>query len=168
MVEDWLANAYKDMSRRQFLARMSATGINLAGFALASNSVAGEVVATSTQGLITADGKVMSESFQVPLYEARPSAAGKYPVLLVIPEIFGMHEHIKDVTRRFAKEGFLSITFEIFDSRMRLPRILPTSMRADTLNEELPQAFVKTCSSASMRNSTSLPQTMIERPGFRP
>lgn len=112
MVEDWLANAYKDMSRRQFLARMSATGINLAGFALASNSVAGEVVATSTQGLMTADGKVMSESFQVPLYEARPSAAGKYPVLLVIPEIFGMHEHIKDVTRRFAKEGFLSITFE--------------------------------------------------------
>jgi carboxymethylenebutenolidase len=112
MVEDWLANAYKDMSRRQFLARMSAAGINLAGFALASHSVAGEVIATSAQGLITADGKVTSEAFQVPLYEARPSAAGKYPVLLVIPEIFGMHEHIKDVTRRFAKEGFLSITFE--------------------------------------------------------
>jgi len=112
MVEDWLANAYKDMSRRQFLARMSATGINLAGFALASNSVAGEVIATSDHGLITSDGKVMSEAFQVPLYEARPSDAGKYPVVLVIPEIFGMHEHIKDVTRRFAKEGFLSITFE--------------------------------------------------------
>ena len=112
MVEDWLANAYKDMSRRQFLARMSAAGINLAGFALASNSVAGEVITTSTQGLISADGKVMSDAFQVPVYEARPSAAGKYPVLLVIPEIFGMHEHIKDVTRRFAKEGFLSITFE--------------------------------------------------------
>jgi len=112
MVEDWLANAYKDMSRRQFLARMHAAGINLAGFALASNSVAGEVIATSDQGLITADGKVMSEAFQVPLYEARPSSTRKYPVLLVIPEIFGMHEHIKDVTRRFAKEGFLSITFE--------------------------------------------------------
>ena len=112
MPEDWLANAYKDMSRRQFLARMSATGINLAGFALASNSVAGEVVATSPQGIITADGTVLSEGFQVPLYEARPEAVGKYPVLLVVPEIFGMHEHIKDVTRRFAKEGFLSITFE--------------------------------------------------------
>jgi carboxymethylenebutenolidase len=112
MVEDWLANAYKDMSRRQFLARMSAAGINLAGFALASNSVAGEVVSTSTQGLVTADSMVLLEGFQVPLYEARPSAVGKYPVLLVIPEIFGMHEHIKDVTRRFAKEGFLTITFE--------------------------------------------------------
>ncbi len=112
MVEDWLANAYKDMSRRQFLARIGAAGINLAGFALASNSVAGEVIATSAQGLITDDGKVTSKAFQVPIYEARPSAAGKYPVLLVIPEIFGMHEHIKDVTRRFAKEGFLGITFE--------------------------------------------------------
>jgi len=112
MVEDWLANAYKDMSRRQFLARMSVAGINLAGFAAASSSVAGEVIATSAQGLITADGKVTSEAFQVPIYEARPSAAGQYPVLLVIPEIFGMHEHIKDVARRFAKEGFLSITFE--------------------------------------------------------
>ncbi len=112
MVDDWLANVYKDMSRRQFLARMSAAGINLAGFALASNSVAGEIVVTSQQGLVTADGTVMSEAFQVPFYEARPSAAGKYPILLVIPEIFGMHEHIKDVTRRFAKEGFLGITFE--------------------------------------------------------
>jgi carboxymethylenebutenolidase len=112
MVDDWLANAYRDMSRRQFLARMSAAGINLAGYALASNSVAGEVVSTSPQGLITAEGTVMSEAFQVPIYEARPPAVGKYPVLLVIPEIFGMHEHIKDVTRRFAKEGFLGITFE--------------------------------------------------------
>ena len=112
MPEDWLANAYKDMSRRQFLARMTAAGINLAGFALASNSVAGEIIATSTQGIITADGTVLSDGFQLPLYEARPGPVGKYPVLLVIPEIFGMHEHIKDVTRRFATEGFLSITFE--------------------------------------------------------
>src|SRR6266540_3988448 len=74
MVEDWLANAYKEMSRRQFLARMSTAGINLAGFALSSNSIAGEVIATSTQGLITADSMILSEGFQVPLYEARPSA----------------------------------------------------------------------------------------------
>ena len=63
-------------------------------------------------GLTVADGKVASGGFQVPIYEARPAAAGKYPVVLVIPEIFGMHEHIKDVTRRFAREGFLAITFE--------------------------------------------------------
>lgn len=112
MIEDWLSNAYDGMSRRQFLARMSAIGVGLAGFADASSSVAGEVITTNTEGIITADGKVLSRDFSVPIYEARPSASGKYPILIVVPEIFGMHEHIKDVTRRFAKEGFLSITFE--------------------------------------------------------
>lgn len=112
MVKDWIANAYEGMSRRQFLARMTAAGVSLAGFAIAANPVAGEVITTSTDGLTAADGKVPSGGFQVPIYEARPATAGKYPVVLVIPEAFGMHEHIKDITRRFAREGFLSITFE--------------------------------------------------------
>lgn len=112
MGEDWLANAYEGMSRRQFLARMSAAGVTLAGFAVAANPVAGEVITTLADGLTVADGKVPSGDFQVPIYEARPAGGGKYPVVLVIPEIFGMHEHIKDITRRFAREGFLSITFE--------------------------------------------------------
>src|SRR4030042_2648943 len=112
MVKDWIANAYEGMSRRQFLARMTAAGASLAGFAIAANPVAGEIVATSANGLAVADGKVPSGDFQIPIYEARPATAGKYPVVLVIPEIFGMQEHIKDTTRRLAKEGFLSITFK--------------------------------------------------------
>ena len=112
MIEDWLSNAYEGMSRRQFLARMSAIGVGVAGFAAASSAVAGEVITTTTDGIIVADGKVLSRDFSVPIYEARPTAPEKYPILIIIPEIFGMHEHIKDVTRRFAKEGFLSITFE--------------------------------------------------------
>jgi carboxymethylenebutenolidase len=112
MIEDWLSNAYEGMTRRQFVARIGATGIGLAGFATASSSVAGEVITTSAEGIDAAEGKVNSGDFPVPIYEARPSAPGKYPVLLVIPEVFGMHEHIRDVTRRFAKEGYLSITFE--------------------------------------------------------
>jgi carboxymethylenebutenolidase len=112
MVEDWIANAYEGMSRRQFLARMSAAGATLQGFAIAATAVAGEVIATPTDHLTVRHGEVLSRGFQVPIYEARPAAPGKYPVVIVIPEIFGMHEHIKDVTRRFAREGFLSITFE--------------------------------------------------------
>ncbi|MGD1075062.1 MAG: dienelactone hydrolase family protein [Thermodesulfovibrionales bacterium] len=112
MVEDWISNAYEGMSRRQFLARISAAGVSLTGFAISAGSVAGEVITTSAAGLAVADDTVLSGNFSVPIYEARPEAAGKYPILVVIPEIFGMHEHMKDVTRRFAKEGFLSITFE--------------------------------------------------------
>jgi carboxymethylenebutenolidase len=91
---------------------MTVAGISLAGFAIAANPVAGEIITTPIEGLTVKEGKVPSGNFQVPIYEAWPSAAGKYPVVLVLPEAFGMHEHIKDVTRRFAKEGFLGITFE--------------------------------------------------------
>ncbi len=111
MADDWIANAYEGMSLRQFIAR-TANGLDLAGFAIAASPVAGEVVSTPMNGLVSVDRKVASGDFQVPIYEARPDTAGKYPVVLVIPEIFGMHEHIKDVTRRFAREGFLGITFE--------------------------------------------------------
>jgi carboxymethylenebutenolidase len=112
MALNWLSNAYEGMSRRQFLARMSAAGIGLAGFAVAAESVAGEVITTPSDGITVTDGLVPVENFQIPFYEAHPATAGKYPVVIVIPEIFGMHAHIKDVTRRFAREGFLSITFE--------------------------------------------------------
>jgi carboxymethylenebutenolidase len=112
MVEDWISNAYEGMSRRQFLARTVAAGATIAGFAVASKAVAGEIITTPADGLAVSDGKVGVGGFQVPIYEARPSAPGKYPVVIVIPEIWGMHEYIKDVVRRFAKRGFLAITFE--------------------------------------------------------
>jgi carboxymethylenebutenolidase len=112
MVEDWISNAYEGMSRRQFLARTVAAGATIAGFAVASKAVAGEIITTPADGLAVSDGKVGVGGFQVPIYEARPSAPGKYPVVIVIPEIWGMHEYIKDVVRRFAKRGFLAVTFE--------------------------------------------------------
>ena len=112
MEKDWIANAYEGMSRRQFLAQMSAAGAAIAGFAIASKAVAGEIITTPTKGLKVADGKVASGGFQVPIYEARPAGPGKYPVVIVLPEAWGMHEYIKDVVRRFAQRGFLAITFE--------------------------------------------------------
>jgi carboxymethylenebutenolidase len=112
MVDDWLSNAYEGMSRRQFLAMIGAAGVTLAGFAIAAKPVAGEIITTPADGLHAADGMVTSGDFRVPIYEAWLAKEGKYPVVLVLPEVFGMHEHIRDVVRRFAKEGFLAVTFE--------------------------------------------------------
>jgi carboxymethylenebutenolidase len=112
MVDDWLANAYDGMSRREFLSKMGVAGAGLAGFAVAATPVAGKVISTAAEGLAVSDGTVPSDGFRVPIYEARPAAPGKYPVIVVVPEVFGMHEHIRDVTRRFAREGFLAVTFE--------------------------------------------------------
>lgn len=112
MVGDWIDKACEGISRRQFLARMSAAGIGLATFSIAVSRAGGEVITTPTEGLTVADGNVLSGDFQVPIYEAHPVAAGRYPVVLVIPGWNGMEEFFKDITRRFAKEGFLGITFE--------------------------------------------------------
>jgi carboxymethylenebutenolidase len=139
IVKDWLANAYEGMSRRQFLARMSASGVGLAGFAVASSPVAGEVINTPAAGLIVSEGKVLFNDFEVPMYEAYPKDGGKYPIAIVIPEIFGMHEHIKDVTRRFAKEGFLSLTFEPYAREggvLHLPDIAAVRKVADSVPDE--------------------------------
>jgi carboxymethylenebutenolidase len=136
MVADWLSNAYAGMSRKQARARTSFAGVNVPGFAFASNSVAGEIVTTPQAGLIVNDSTVMSGKFPIPIYEARPTGVEKYPLLIVIPEIFGMHEHIKDVTRRFAKEGFLCITFEPYAREggvLHLPDIPSVRKVADSI-----------------------------------
>ncbi|HUL01065.1 MAG TPA: dienelactone hydrolase family protein [Nitrospirota bacterium] len=136
MVEDWLSNAYAGMSQHQVVARMSLVGTNLPGFARASNSGAGDIVTTSQEGLFVNDSTVMAGEFAIPIYEARPLAVKKYPLLIVIPEIFGMHEHIKDVTRRFAKEGFSCITFEPYardGGVLHLPDIPSVRKVADTI-----------------------------------
>ncbi len=51
---------------------------------------------------------------QIPAYVARPAKAGQHPVILVVQEIFGVHEHIKDMCRRFAKLGYYAIAPELF------------------------------------------------------
>ena len=129
MVEDWLANAYGGLSRREFMASIGAAGVGLAGFAVAATPVAGKVIRTPVEDLVIAETSVGSGGFPVPVYEARPTAAGRYPVVLIIPEIFGMHEHIRDVTRRFARAGFLAVTFEPYAREggvLHLPDIAAT------------------------------------------
>ncbi len=138
MAEDWIANAYQGMSRRQFLS-WTAKSFGVAGFALAATPVEGELMETPTTGLMISDGNVTSRGFRVPIYEARPSMDGKYPIVLIIPEIFGMHEHIKDVVRRFAREGFLGITFEPYAREggvLHLPDIDAVRKVADTVPDE--------------------------------
>lgn len=112
MIEDWLENAYEGMSRRRFMAQMAVAGTVISGFAAAATPVAGEIIRTSSDGLKTYEGLLPAGDFSIPCYEASPSATGRYPAVIVLPEIFGMHEYIKDVVRRFAVQGFYAVTFE--------------------------------------------------------
>lgn len=86
------------------------------GFALAVLPVAPTVLATDAAGLVAGDVKVPTANGEIPAYRAAPAKpkAGKAPVLLVVHEIFGVHEHIKDVCRRLAKLGYFAIAPDLF------------------------------------------------------
>jgi carboxymethylenebutenolidase len=97
-------------SRRDFVASSIATG-----FALAVQPVCAQtMIVTDTQGLTAGDIKIPTSDGDVPAYRAMPASGKSVPVILVVQEIFGVHEHIKDVCRRFAKVGYMAIAPELY------------------------------------------------------
>jgi hypothetical protein len=94
------------LSRRGFMTASAATA---AGYTLAAGPVRADIVTTDTSGLTAGDAKVKVSDGEMPVYFARPTGANNPPVVLVAMEIFGLHEYIKDVTRRLAKLGALAV-----------------------------------------------------------
>src|ERR1700749_1837746 len=94
------------LSRRGF---MTASAAVTAGYTLAAGPVRADVITTSTDGLDAGDIKIKVADGEMPGYFARPANATNPPVVLVAMEIFGLHEYIKDVTRRLAKLGALAV-----------------------------------------------------------
>ena len=97
-------------SRRGFL--VTALG---AGFALAVQPVMAQTaITTDTQGLVAGEVKVKVHDGEMAAYRAQPAAGGNFPVVLVVSEIFGVHEYIADTCRRLAKLGYQAIAPELF------------------------------------------------------
>ena len=84
------------------------------GFCAAVAPVWAQTISTSEEGLLAGEVKVPSLGVDIPAYRAAPQGPGPFPTLLVVHEIFGVHEHIKDVCRRFAKLGYYAIAPELF------------------------------------------------------
>src|SRR5512147_531023 len=103
-----------------------------AGFAAAVLPVqAKTMITTDTQGLTAGEVKIPTKDGEgaIPAYRAQPAGKTGLPTVLVVQEIFGVHEHIKDVTRRLAKLGYLAIAPELYArqgdvSTMSVPDIL--------------------------------------------
>ncbi len=84
-------------------------------FASAAQPVAADtLIITDVAGLVAGDISIDNPGGSIPGYRAAPAAGGKRPVVLVIQEIFGVHEHIRDVARRLAKLGYLAIAPELY------------------------------------------------------
>src|SRR5438105_4100538 len=102
-----LARQVDPLSRRGFF--MSSAAAAAAGYTLAAGPVNAQAITTDTAGLTAGDAKVKVEGGEMPVYFARPANAQNAPVILVAMEIFGLHEYIKDVTRRLAKLGAFAV-----------------------------------------------------------
>lgn len=99
------------LTRRRLL---QAGGATFAGYALVPDAALGEVIKTDTQGLAAGDAQVKIGDYAMPVYEARPASGSNQPIMLVISEIWGVHEYIRDCTRRFAKLGYCAVAPELF------------------------------------------------------
>ena len=97
------------MTRRRFV--MSTLAV---GFALAVRPVWAETIVTDSTGLTAGEVMIPTSDGSIPAYRAMPSQGRSFPVVLVVQEIFGVHEHIKDVCRRFAKLGYLAVAPELY------------------------------------------------------
>ena len=93
-----------DLTRRSFVI----TSLT-AGFALATQPISAQTITTDTGGLEAGEVKIPVADGEIPAYRAMPAKGKSFPVVLVVQEIFGVHEHIKDICRRFAKLGHMAI-----------------------------------------------------------
>jgi carboxymethylenebutenolidase len=125
MSHDWLQQAQQEVdsltppnadllpgSRRGFLQASA-----LAGFASAvapTGALQAQTITTDTQGLDAAMVSIPTKTGAIPAYMAKPAGKRGLATVVVMHEIFGVHEHIKDVCRRFAKQGYLAVAPEFF------------------------------------------------------
>ena len=98
-----------DINRRQFLVTELAVG-----FAAAVAPVAAGTITTDTEGLDAAEVKIPVRDGEMPGYRAKPAKGKGFAVVLVVQEIFGVHEHIRDLCRRLAKRGYLAVAPELY------------------------------------------------------
>jgi carboxymethylenebutenolidase len=125
-----LAHQVDPLSRRGFF--MTASAAAAAGYTLAAGPVRADVIHTDTSGLTAGEAKVKVTGGEMPVYYARPANMQNPPVILVAMEIFGLHEYIKDVTRRLAKLGAFAIAPDYYFRKgedltkiTEIPKLMP-------------------------------------------
>jgi carboxymethylenebutenolidase len=99
------------LTRRQALKVGAATFV---GYAVGVDKALAQAIKTDTDGLVAGDQTVAIGSYNMPVYEARPATGTGHPIVIVVSEIWGVHEWVKDVTRRFAKAGYHGVAPELF------------------------------------------------------
>lgn len=99
------------LTRRQML---KVGGATFAGYAVAVDKALAQAIKTDTAGIQAGDVEVKIGDYMMPVYEARPASGPPAPIVVCISEVWGVHEWVRDVTRRFAKAGYYAVAPELF------------------------------------------------------
>src|SRR5277367_2381644 len=121
------------LSRRGF---MTASAAVTAGYTLAAGPVRADVIKTDSNGLNAGDAKIKVADGEMPGYFARPDGVANPPVVLVAMEIFGLHEYIKDVTRRLAKLGAFAVAPDYYFRKGDLTKITDIAQLLPIVNSK--------------------------------
>src|SRR5205085_7887046 len=100
------------------------------------------VITTDTNGLTAGEVKVPAKDGEIPAYRAMPDKGGPFPTVLVVQEIFGVHEHIKDLCRRLAKSGYFAIAPELYARQGDPSRYTETPKLVSEVVSKVPDAQV--------------------------
>ena len=119
------------LSRRGF---MSSSAAATAGYTLAAGPVCAQALTTDTTGLAAGDAKVNVADGEMPLYFAKPANSNNPPVILVAMEIFGLHQYIKDVSRRLGKLGAFAVAPDYYFRKGDLSKISEMSQLMPLVN----------------------------------
>ncbi len=126
------------LSRRGFV--VTALG---AGFALAARPITAQTaIHTDSRGLVAGEVRVPVTDGMMPAYRARPESGANFPVVLVVHEIFGVHEYIKDVCRRLAHAGYLAIAPELYARQGDVAKMSNVQDILDSVVAKVPDAQV--------------------------
>lgn len=127
----------RSVDRRGFLVTSLSTG-----FALAALPVSAQTITTSAEGLVAGEVKVRVKDGEIPAYRAMPAHGGALPTILVVQEVFGVHEWIKDVCRRLAKLGYFAIAPELYARQGDPAKVTDTNALMKDIVSKVPDAQV--------------------------
>jgi carboxymethylenebutenolidase len=162
MFEDLSAlEAKTALTRREFVVTTLATG-----FALATQPVSAQTITTDTNGLVAGEVKIRVADGEIPAYRAMPEKGTSFPVVLVVQEIFGVHEHIKDICRRFAKLGHVAIAPELYARQGDASKIANINEIISKVVSKVPDAQVMSDLDATVAWAKSSSKGNVNRLGI--
>ena len=127
-----------ELTRREFVVTTLAVGFAAAVLPVSADTL----VTTDATGLVAGEVTIPAADADLPGYRAMPATGQGFPVVLVVEEIFGVHEHIRDVCRRLAKLGYLAIAPELFARQGDVSKMADPQEIVSTVVSKVPDAQV--------------------------